>query len=195
MDLTDNLSPSRKLRRTAAAKVSEAFRAEGYRPVQYGGATVEEYTEGMYSTGDVDIGFVDRAPSLEDRARVMERLGCQRGIRLFDLGGVLVDLGGQAESYSRNFIELKTDDGPILLEAPEESMVQRILMGVYPQFLEEQWEAGRLMVAQAVAGRIPVDWEEVLRLARLPGFRVEKELRQLVAECSARLGVAAPSGF
>ena len=195
MENTDKPRADRSLRRLVSAKVSEAFRAAGFRPIQYGGATVEEYTEGIYTTSDVDLGFVDRAPSFSEKIEVMARLGCRRGLRLFDLDGVVVDLGGEAESFSRNFIELQTEAGMILLEAPEESMVQRILMGVYPQRLEDQWQAGKLMVAQALSGKVPMDWEEALRLACMPGFKVEKELRQLVDECSVELALPKPSGF
>jgi hypothetical protein len=194
MDPTDSLA-ARLQRIKVAVRISEAFRAKGFRVVQYGGATVEFYTGGLYSTGDVDIGFLGRAPSLDVKNQVMESLGCRRGVRLFNVDGVIVDLGGQAELYSPNTRELITEEGSITLEAAEEEVAQRLLMAVYPQPDTDQWRAAEHLVMQSLGGNLELDWQEVLRLARLPGFRVEKELRELVAECSARLGVVPPSGF
>jgi len=74
-------------------------------------------------------------------------------------------------------------------------VAQRLLMAVYPQADPDQWKAAEHLISQSLAGHLDLDWREVLRLVRLPGFRVEKELRQLVDECAARLGVAKPSGF
>lgn len=195
MDQPDNPSGARRKRIEVAIRVSEAFKAAGYRAVQYGGATVEFYTAGRYATGDVDIGFLGRAPSIEAKERIMRDLGSSGNIRLFVLDGVVVDLGGEAELYSSKIVELQTPQGSIFLEAAEEEIAQRLLMGVYPQPDPVQYHAARLLVGQALEGALEVDWNEVLRLARLPGFRVEKELRQLVEECAALLGVAKPSGF
>jgi hypothetical protein len=68
MDPTDSLA-ARLQRIKVAVRISEAFRAKGFRVVQYGGATVEFYTGGLYSTGDVDIGFSGRGAAF----RVLRR--------------------------------------------------------------------------------------------------------------------------
>ena len=164
--------PDFKKRELVAARVSAAFKAQGYQIVQYGGATVEQYTHGKYATSDVDLGFVNKAPSLEVRAQVMESLGCERGTRLYLLEGVIVDLGGHAELLSPNLTELSTPAGLLLLEAPEESLVQRVLMSVYPQEDTDQKGAALTLMVQALAGNLPLDWNEVDRLAVLPGFKV-----------------------
>jgi hypothetical protein len=109
-------SPGLSERQKVAMRVSAAFAALGYRVIQYGGATVEQYTRGGYSTGDVDLGFVDNAPSLETKAKVMQQFGCDRGIRLYEVDGVLVDLGGVAELFSTNTVNIESDEGSILLE-------------------------------------------------------------------------------
>ena len=106
--------PDFKKREEVAARVSAAFKARGFQLVQYGGATVEQYSRGKYTTGDVDLGFVDAVPSLEVRAQVMASLGCERGIRLYFLDGVVVDLGGQAELLSDNLVEVSTPEGTLL---------------------------------------------------------------------------------
>jgi hypothetical protein len=155
-----------------AARVSEAFKSRGFRLVQYGRATVEQYTRGGYTTGDVDLGFVGSAPSIEVRAEVMQSLGCERGTRLYLLDGVMVDLGGPAELLGRNLTEVDTPEGKLLLESPEESLVQRVLMSVYPQDDEDQRRAAMLLLTQALSGNLPIDWDEVNRIAELPGFKV-----------------------
>ncbi|HEV3270627.1 MAG TPA: hypothetical protein VGZ93_00430 [Candidatus Methylacidiphilales bacterium] len=162
-----------KKRERIAARVSAAFKARGYQLVQYGGATVEQYSRGKYTTSDVDLGFVDVAPSLDVRAQIMESLGCERGTRLYLLEGVVVDLGGQAELLSPRLVELDTPEGLLLLEAPEESLVQRVLMSVYPQDDEDQKKAALMLMVQALAGNLPLDWNEVDRLAALPGFKIQ----------------------
>jgi hypothetical protein len=168
--------PDFKKRERVAARVSAAFKARGFQLVQYGGATVEQYSRGRYTTSDVDLGFIDTAPSLEVRAEVMGSLGCERGTRLYLLDGVVVDLGGEAELLSPKLVEVTTPEGQLLLEAPEESLVQRVLMSVYPQEDADQKEAALILLVQALSGNLPMDWNEVDRLAALPGFKIEKEI-------------------
>ncbi len=174
--------PDFKKREEIAARVSAAFKARGFQLVQYGGATVEQYSRGHYATSDVDLGFVDLSPSLELRAEVMASLGCARGVRLYLLDGVVVDLGGTAELLSPRLVEIDTAEGKLLLEAPEESLVQRVLMSVYPQEDDDQKQAALLLMAQALTGNLPLDWAEVDRLARLPGFKVETVMAAYRAE-------------
>jgi hypothetical protein len=106
-----------KQRERVAARVAASFKTRGFQVVQYDGATVEQYSRGRYTTSDVDLGFVDSAPSLEIRAEVMAGLGCERGTRLYLLDGVVVDLGGEAELLCPNLVEVATPEGPLLLEA------------------------------------------------------------------------------
>ena len=54
---TDNLSAEQQKRVETAVQVSEAFRKEGFQLNQYGGATVEFYTQGLYAIGDMDLGW------------------------------------------------------------------------------------------------------------------------------------------
>ena len=191
----DKTPDANRKRIHTAIRVSEAFRKKGFQVVQYGGATVEFYTAGRYSTGDVDIGFLGATPPAEVKSEVMQSLGSRRGVRIFVLDGVVVDLGGTAELYSHHLVELKTPEGSILLEAAEEEIAQRLLMGVYPQHNPDQWQAAKLLVGQAIAKNLDVDWQEVFRIVRLPAFAVEEELRILVNECSLELDLPKPPGF
>ncbi len=84
----------------------------------------------------------------------------------------MVDLGGPAELLGRNLTEVDTPEGKLLLESPEESLVQRVLMSVYPQDDEDQRRAAMLLLTQALSGNLPIDWDEVNRIAELPGFKV-----------------------
>jgi hypothetical protein len=186
-------NPDFKQRERVAARVSAAFRARGFALVQYGGATVEYFSRGGYATSDVDLGFIDATPSLEIRAEIMASLGCDRGTRLYLLDGVVVDLGGRAELLSPRLVEINTPFGLLVLEAPEESLVQRALMSVYPQEDADQKRAALALMIQALAGNLPLDWTEVDRLAALPGFRIQpviaaykEEAKRLLteADCS-----------
>jgi len=172
-----------------AARVSAAFRARGYRVIQYGGATVEQYTRGGYATGDVDLGFDGAAPSMGEKNEVMQTLGAKPALRLFQVEDVVVDLGGSAELLSRNFVEVETEEGSVVMEAPEEAIVQRVLVAVYPQPNLEQRQAAKLLLAQAEAGNLAVDWNEVRRIADLPVYRVWGEIESLRSECRRELGM------
>jgi hypothetical protein len=176
--------PDFKKREAVAARVSAAFKARGFQLVQYGGATVEHYCRGEYTTSDVDLGFVDAMPSLDVRAEVMASLGCERGTRLYLLDGVVVDLGGHAELLSTNLVEVTTPEGSLLLEAPEESLVQRVLMSIYPQEDLDQKKAALTLILQALTGNVPMDWDEVYRLAKLPGFKIESVIHAYKLEAS-----------
>ncbi len=173
-----------------AARVSAAFRVRGYRVIQYGGATVEQYTRGGYATGDVDLGFDGAAPDMGEKNEVMQALGSKPALRLFRVEDVVVDLGGSAELLSRNFVEVDTIEGPVVLEAPEEAIVQRVLVAVYPQPNAEQRQAAKLLLAQAEAGNLDVDWGEVRRIAGLPVYRVWEEIEALRSECRLELGIS-----
>jgi hypothetical protein len=89
-------NPNAKLE--SAAEVSEAFRKRGYRPIQYGGATVEAYSNGSYCTGDIGIGFIGKAPSLAEKNEVMQSLGCKPGLRLFNLAALPINILPQFEA-------------------------------------------------------------------------------------------------
>ncbi|MDR1146514.1 MAG: hypothetical protein LBK71_10325 [Verrucomicrobiales bacterium] len=162
-----------------AAEIFAAFRALGYQPIQYGGATVEVYSDGQYCTGDLDIGFLYQAPPIEERSRVMQALGSPPGVRLFQYKDAVVDLGGVAEMFSRNFVEIKTAKGAVLLEAPEEAIIQRLLLAYYPQSQPDQLKAAELLIRNALAGNFAIDWAEVRRLAGLPMFNVLAQFEAL----------------
>jgi len=186
---TDNLSHEQLLRLEIAIEVCAAFRKKGFKPILYGGATVELYTQGLYSTGDVGLGFLRTAPNLTEKNEVMSALGCRDSVRLFKLREIIIDLGGAAEFYSNNFITITTPQGSLRLESPEESLARRLLYSIYPSTNEDQLQAAKLLIAQALSGNLPLDWTEARRVARLPGFKVEKELLQLVQECSQKLNL------
>lgn len=183
MDRTDVL----KTRLLLAARLAAAFRRRNYEIVQYGGATVEQYSRGAYTTGDIDLGFIDRAPTLEEKMDVMRQFGCDRGTRLFTIEGVVIDLDGVAELLSDHLQKIETSVGPILLEAPEESLVQRVLNSIYPVANADQKRAAQLLIAQALQGNLAMDWAEVDRLAQLPGFKVQDIVATYQAEVLAEL--------
>jgi hypothetical protein len=120
----------------------------------------------------------------------MASLGCERGTRLYLLDGVVVDLGGQAELLSDNLVEVSTAEGTLLLEAPEESLVQRILMSVYPQEDADQKRAAMTLMMQALKGNVPIDWAEVDRIAALPGFKIEAVVSAFKKEASEILAAS-----
>lgn len=168
--------------------VSSKFREKGYLPVLCGGFAVELMTNGGYTTGDIDILFKGKCPSMEEKLEIMRSLGCLGGARIFEVEGQIVDIGGVGEFYSDKFLEFSDEKGTFLVESPEEALAQRLLVSIYPVENKDQADAAKLIVAQAKAGQIPMDWTEARRIAALSWVRVSNELEKTIAEVESDSG-------
>ena len=170
-----------------AMLVASAFRAIGCETVVVGGSAIEFFTDGDYVSGDVDICFRDRArPELRVIGEVMGRLGAKgSSVRTFQVAGLFVDILGMVETLARTeFRKVVSADGrdSVLLAKPEDLLPERMLVAVSPSRNDEALVCARKFATACVSGRVEIDWDEAMRVAALPEYRVEKELAQLVAD-------------
>jgi hypothetical protein len=178
-----------------ASLVSAAFRERGIELVVVGGSAIEFYTEGAYASGDVDMCVLSpaRPIPLRFRQEVMGELGGQGGPRSWEVAGLFVDLLGVVEKEARTPVrQLQGPSGIVNLIDPEELLVERVLVSVYPQPNQSARDCARQLIGVALTKETEMDWQEVLRLANKPAYRVLTELKQLIREVSDELKVQSP---
>jgi hypothetical protein len=173
-----------------AMLVASVFRDIGYEVVVVGGSAIEFYTNGDYMSGDVDVCFLwKRRPELRVVADTMARLGATGGPRSFKVSGLFVDIFGEMETLARTPCrKMQNADGSrhVLLAQPEDLLAERVLMGLYPARAELSLACARKLVQAGVRGDVEIDWQEALRVAALPEYRVEKELAEMIEEVKSR---------
>ena len=192
-DITAEQDPTLKSLKLASI-CSSLFREVGIELVVVGGSAIEAYTDGAYTSGDIDL-CIANGVSLDSRRRqdLMSPLQAEGGPRSFRVAGMFVDILGQLESSARTpRRKLTTPYGPVELLPPEELIVERVLISCYPQPHEPARETARKLLSVALQGRLAMDWEEVKRIAGLPGFRVWPECKSVVKEVSDELGIKSP---
>lgn len=177
-----------------ASLVSAVFRERGVELVVVGGSAIEFYTEGAYVSGDLDLCLIPPG-RLDARTRqeLMGRLDARGGPRSWQVAGVYVDILGEVETLANTpFTELKAPYGSVRLISPEELLVERVLVSVYPQPYEPAEQCARKLAAVALAGLVEMDWAEVRRLAARPEYRILPELEKLLGEVAHELGKPGP---
>jgi len=177
-----------------ASLVSAVFHERGVELVVVGGSAIEFYTEGAYVSGDIDLCLV--SPSRLDvrtRQELMGPLGARGGPRSWQVAGHYVDILGEVETLARTpFDELQAPYGPVRLISPEDLLVERVLISVYPQRHEPAALCARKLIAVALAGQVEVDWEEARRLAGRPEYSILPVLEKLVGDVAHELGKVSP---
>jgi hypothetical protein len=177
-----------------ASLVSAVFRERGIELVVVGGSAIEFYTEGAYVSGDLDLCLVSPARlDLRTRQELMGRLRARGGPRSWQVAGQYLDLLGAVETLARTpFDELQAPYGPVRLISPEDLLVERVLVSVYPQRDETADACARKLVAAGLAGQVEVDWRETRRLAALPAYAILPALELLVHDVARQLGKRSP---
>lgn len=177
-----------------ASLVAAVFRERQVELVVVGGSAIEFYTEGGYVSGDLDLCLA--APvllSARERQELMGRLGARGGPRNWEVGGVFVDLLGAVETLAEKpFRELRAPYGPVRLLCPEELLVERVLVSVYPERYEPAVQCARKLAAVALRGQVEMDWAAVRRLAARPEYDILPELEQLLSDVAHELGKLQP---
>jgi hypothetical protein len=173
---------------------SSRFRERGIELVLVGGSAIEAYTEGAYTSGDIDLCLANRAGlSVRERQELMSPFKAEGGPRSFRVAGMFVDILGALESCARTpRRKLAAPYGPVELLPPEELLVERVLVSVYPQPHAPARDTARKLAATALQGRLEVDWREVKRLAELPEFSVWPECRAVIKELCDEFGIQCP---
>lgn len=177
-----------------ASLCSALWSEHGAELVVVGGSAIELLTEGAYASGDLDLCHTGQATlPLRLRQEIMGLLGAKGGPRNWEVAGMFVDLLGAVESFSRTpFRRLEGPYGPVLLMKPEDLLVERVLVSVYPEKDTVAEACARELAALALKGALQMDWNEVLRIADLPAYRNVKECRVLVRQIADELGLKSP---
>ena len=153
------------------------------------GDAVEVYTEGAYMSGDIDLCRSTLAPiSLRKAQDIMAQLGATGGPRSWKVAGLFVDLLGLLENEARTPLRtVQTPYGPVSLMPVELALVERVLPAYYPRPDAEARDVARKLMAACLSGVMPVDWNEVARLAALPAFDIARELDELRREVACEI--------
>jgi hypothetical protein len=192
-DITAETDPTLKHLKLASL-VSAVFRERGVELVVVGGSAIEFYTEGAYVSGDVDFCLVSPTRlDVRTRQELMGLLGGSGGPRSWQVAGEFVDILGEVETLARTpFDELQAPYGSVRLVSPEDLLVERVLVSVYPQPHESAELCARKLIAVALSGQVEMDWQEVRRLAERPEYRILPALKQLVGDVAHELGKPSP---
>jgi hypothetical protein len=75
---------------------------------------------------------------------------------------------------------------------PEDLLVERVLVSVYPEKHPAARACARELAIVALAGAVSMNWDEVLRVANLPEYRNVAECKALVREVADELKVKYP---
>jgi hypothetical protein len=178
-----------------ASLVSALFRARGFELVVVGGSAIEFYTDGAYMSGDIDLCQIKPSTPIPLRLRqeIMGQLDAKGGPRSWEVAGLFVDLLGLVETESKtSFRKLKAPYGVVTLMNPEELLVERVLVSVYPQPNREAANCARKLVAAALADGFEINWREVRRLANSSQYRILTECETLVGKVARELKAKNP---
>ena len=192
-DISAEKDPTQKALKMSSL-CSAIFREKGVDLVLVGGSAIEAYTEGAYTSGDIDL-CISNGVSLDLRSRqeLMSPLKPEGGPRSWRVAGLFVDILGALETFARTpRRRLAAPYGTIELLPPEELLVERVLVAVYPQPHPPARETARKLAAVALRGRLEMNWDEVKRLAGLPAFGVWPECKTVVNEVSDELQIRCP---
>ncbi|MFZ4696352.1 MAG: hypothetical protein ACOYMV_14625, partial [Verrucomicrobiia bacterium] len=177
-----------------ASLVSAVFRERGIELVVVGGSAIEFYTEGAYVSGDLDMCRITPLKvDVRTRQELMGMLKAKGGPRSWELAGHYVDILGEVETMARTpFDELAAPYGTVKVVSPEDLLVERLLVSVYPQQNRSADSCARKLIAVALSGQVEMDWKEVRRLAERPEYRILPVLERTVTEVAHELGKNSP---
>jgi hypothetical protein len=158
------------------------------------GSAIEILTEGAYASGDLDMCHANKATlPIAERKEIMGLLGAKGGPRNWQVAGMFVDLLGPAESFARTpFRRVRGSYGDVVIMKPEDLLVERVLMSVYPERNPAARICAKSFIAVVLRGGIVVDWTEVRRLANRPEYRNLRKCEKLVKEVADELKISSP---
>ncbi len=177
-----------------ASLCSALWAERGVELVVVGGSAIEFLTEGAYASGDLDMCHTTAATlPIRDRQEVMGLLGAEGGPRNWKVAGMYFDLLGPAESFARTpYRRVEGPYGGVLVMKPEDLLVERVLVSVYPQKNSAARDCAKKFLAVILGGGIAVNWDEVRRVANLPEYRNLLECEALVKQVANELKIKNP---
>src|SRR5947209_7945004 len=192
-DVSSEQDPTVKSAKLASL-CSALWGERGVELVVVGGSAIEILTEGAYASGDLDMCHVNKATlPIRERQEVMGLLGAKGGPRNWQVAGTYLDLLGPVESFARTpFRRVDGPYGSFQVMSPEDLLVERVLVAFYPEKHPEALKCARELAIVALDGAVPMNWEEVVRIANLPEYRNLKECKALVREVADELKIKSP---
>jgi len=191
-DITAEQDPTIKSLKMASL-CSALWLERGVQLVVVGGSAIEILTEGAYASGDLDLCHTSASLPIRERQEVMGLLGATGGPRNWQVAGMFVDVLGFAESFSRTpYRRVLAPYGDVLVMKPEDLLVERVLVSVYPGENQTARDCAKKLIATILAGDIAVSWDEVRRLANLPEYRNLPACEKLVKEVADELKTESP---
>jgi hypothetical protein len=192
-DITAETDPTVKSLKLASL-CSALWAERGVELVVVGGSAIEIFTEGAYASGDLDMCHATKATlPVRERQEIMGLLGAHGGPRNWQVAGIYLDLLGPVESFARTpYRRVEAPYGSVLLLQPEDLLVERVLVAVYPEKNPVALDCAKKFIAAILGGGIAVNWGEVRRLANLPEYRNLAECEKLVQEIADELGIKNP---
>lgn len=178
-----------------ASLVSAIFRERGIELVVVGGSAIEFYTEGAYTSGDIDLCIVSAAEPITIRLRqeLMGQLRGKGGPRSWEVEGTFVDILGAFENAARTPVRVvDAPFGAVRLSPVEELIVERVLISNYPQSYPPAAECAKKIVAAALRREIEADWREVKRLALTAAYANWPDVRKVIDEEAKAFGYRSP---
>ena len=178
-----------------ASLCSALFAVRGIELVVVGGSAIEFYTEGAYTSGDVDLCVMNAREPLTVRLRqeIMGQLRAKGGPRSWEVAGAYIDILGSFENLART--RVRTIVGPfgdVKVSPVEELIVERVLVSKYPQDYPPALDCAKKILAAALQDEIEVDWTEVKRLANASAYANWPEVKALINEQAETLQVRSP---
>jgi hypothetical protein len=170
-----------------AQLLRDLFEERGSRIVVVGGSAIELLTDGRYASGDVDICFRFERPPMRVVAEIMAQVGATGGVRSFKRGSLFIDILGPVETLAKT--DFREIDG-VSIAKPEDLIAERVLMSIYPQPNEQCRACAEILLAVALSGELPVDWNEVERVAALPEYEVLDELQTMKKAVATRCNIS-----
>ncbi len=192
-DITGEQDPTLKSLKLASL-CSSLWAERGVELVVVGGSAIELLTEGAYASGDLDMCHVTAAMlPIRARQKVMGQIGAEGGPRNWKVAGMYFDLLGLAESFALTpYRRVEGPYGTVLVMKPEDLLVERVLVATYPGPNATARACARELAVVALSGDVPMNWEEMLRVANLPAYRNLEECKTLVREVADELKLENP---
>jgi hypothetical protein len=192
-DITGEKDPTVKSAKLAS--LCTALWAErGVELVVVGGSAIELLTEGAYASGDLDMCHTTAASlPIRQRQEIMGQLGAKGGPRNWKVAGMYLDLLGPIESFARTpYRRIQAPYGEVAVMKPEDLLVERVLISVYPEKNEIARKCARELAIIALSGAVKMDWAEVIRVANLREYRNVPACKALVREVANELKIKSP---
>ena len=192
-EISNEKDPTVKSLRLASL-CSALWAEHGVQLVVVGGSAIEFLTDGAYASGDIDMCHETHATlPMRLRQEVMGRLGAKGGPRNWQVAGIFLDLLGPVESFARTpHRQLTGPYGRVLIMKPEDLLVERVLVSVYPEPDEKARACAKTLIAVVLRRQVELNWEEVKRVANLPEYRNLAECEALVHEVAGELKIPSP---